>query len=539
MTFATLRQTASRVVALATGGFAVTVRRFTVEGAWTGAAFRAVVLAMLVLPSQTFGRVEDDHTRRDPSVLTPGAFGRPEFDGQKFPTRSAFFFATDNTDPEKPSSGIPGSVSLLALKLKPGTKPETLFEAVEKLKKAEPAKQLEAARALATLLGPEGVKAFTDEKTKQLDAPKLLQALTLLASDDDLKKAKDGLLGRRDELLLKELGRLQATPPPAPPANPTTGSPPAPDPNGGSGGVPPAPEPKDPGTPSPGPGDGVGNGTGNGNGNGNGNGLGGDPPIVPPGDGLGVGQDLFNPFNPNQDLLNEIQRLQNELENAKDDAEEARRNAKNNKDKDPGLPKNGDGQQQPLPLPQPGGGGAPSLTRQKLEVPPVEIAKPVAAPAFQMPPPMGEATLSGDAVDKLSGGGLPPTPQPGTTFDKLMQETAALRESGMQVLQSIYARLASVVKSPELTTPVTNAQGARTVGEVLKAPNLFNRPPGGGPQALPERYEGSAGNIASKAPSTGGLLSPLPGGSKLRPPPSIGSTVSRRQASSRTATGRR
>lgn len=466
----------------------------------------ATTLALFI-PQTLHGRIEDDgdHTQRDPSVLLPGNSGRPEFDGKKFPTRSAFFFATDTS--RIFPSGIPGSVSLLALKLKSGTKPETLFAAVDKLKKAEGSdRQLEAARELARILGPEGVKAFTDERTKKLDVPALLRALTLLENDEDVRKARDGVMGRRQELLSKELERLASATPPAPPERPR-------DPNGGTGSAPPAPEPKNPGEPP---------------GNGNGEGIGSpppptEPPVVPPGDGLGIGIGAGNdnPFNDDlQNLLNENEALRDALERQQLQNEldrERERNANNNKNnKEPGTPPN-DSNGQPLPLAQPGSGGAPNLSRQKLEVPPAEIARPIAPPPFQMPQALPDAQLSGDAVDKLSGGALPPAPKPGDAFDKLMSESAQLRQSGLDLLQSIYARIGASQNQapPQLTTPTTGAQGARTVGDVLRTPGLFQSR---GPQTItpPSRYGGTG--LPGSFVGTGTVT----GQSTARPPQSIG-----------------
>jgi hypothetical protein len=468
--------------------------------------------ASLVSPLPSLARTvsDDTHTRRDPSVLLPGSPGRPEFDGRVFPTRSAFYFATD---PERPSSSttrIPDSVVTLALKLKPVPKPEELLAAIEKLKKADtPETQREAAGALARVLGPEGVKAFTDERTGKLDLPELLRALTFLESEDELKKAKDGNVGSREEMLAQELARLGEPVPPAPPRR---------DDNGGNGELPPpAPDvqtpkgelpPPGPDVENPGPGTG-GPGVGN-----------GDPPIIDPGDGgLGIGNNLFDPFafDPNQAALDQLAQLQDALANTQDELDRAR--AAGNRNREPGLPNpGGGGGKDPLPLPQPGGGSPPSLTRQNLEIPPATIPDPVAPAAMVMPPVMPETPLSAETVNKLSGGMLPPTPQPSSTFDKLMQETAALRESGMQVLQSIYSRLNAVVASPQLTSPPASAGGVRTIGDMLRTPGLFpNRRPPGAPRP-PDRYPGVPGNVVGGPP---GLGAP-PTGQTLRPPPSLG-----------------
>jgi hypothetical protein len=431
-------------------------------------------------------------------LLSPLSSGRRQFDDSWYSRRP-----TASATPEGPSSDtarIPDSVRKLAQTLTLVRKPEELLEAIEKLKNAAPPEtQRKAARALARMLWPEGVKAFTDDRTGKLDLPKLLRALTFLESEKDLEQAKAGNLPSREKMLEEALALLRESVPPAPPRR---------DDKGGNGELPPpAPGVETPKAelPSPAPIDeNSKSGTG-GHNAGNGD--------------LGIGNNLFNPFasDPNQELLDQVAQLEEELANMQEELDRARAAANRNRERGPGNPRAGS--KNSVPLPQPGGGAPPSLTRQKLEVPPATIPDPVAPPTMVMPPVMPETPLGAETVNKLAGGMLPPAPQPSSTFDKLMQETAALRELGLQELQSIYARLNAVVASPQLTSPPASAGGLRTIGERLREPGRFpNRRPPGAPRP-PDRYPSVTGNVLG-GPS--GLGAP-PARQPLRPrPPSLG-----------------
>jgi hypothetical protein len=385
---------------------------------------------------------------------------------------------------------------MLAWKLSPVTKPEGLFAAIEKLKTANITKTLRdtALSYLKHLLGQEAVEAFTNMETGEVDLDALLGALRkFLASEDKLNEAKNGDPNSRETRLAKALSELlnkQALP--APPRlndvgkNDQTATPQA---------ELPTPAPIDENSKSGTGGHNVGNGD------------------------LGIGDNLFNPFasDPNQVLLDQVAQLEEELANMQEELDRARADANRNRERGPGNPRAGS--KNSVPLPQPGGGAPPSLTRQKLEVTPATIPDPVAPPTMVMPPVMPETPLGAETVNKLAGGMLPPAPQPSSTFDKLMQETAALRELGLQELQSIYARLNAVVASPQLTSPPASAGGLRTIGDRLREPGRFpNRRPPGAPRP-PDRYPSVSGNVLG-GPS--GLGAP-PARQPLRPrPPSLG-----------------